>query len=168
MPMQWTWVQSLVWEDSTCHKATKTTMGHNHWAHNLEPHALQQERPPQWEAQIEKACLQQWRPSAAKNKQINKIKEKNNELEVKPWNPECFSHYIMIPQTNWGTILNIYVTQQGWTRGLWVRLSRFEFWVLPLAIWVILSKLLNLTVSVFSSVKWDNNYTLPIGLLWKN
>jgi len=31
---------------------------------------------------------------------INKIKEKNNELEVKPWNPECFSHYIMIPQTN--------------------------------------------------------------------
>ena len=25
LPMQGTWVQSLVWEDSTCHRATKPT-----------------------------------------------------------------------------------------------------------------------------------------------
>ena len=89
LPMQETWVWSLVWEDPTCHRATKP-MHHNYWACNLEPvnhnywdrvpqllkpmcprahvpqllslcaattearmpraHALQQEKPLQWEA----------------------------------------------------------------------------------------------------------------------
>ena len=67
--MQGTWVWSLVQEDPTCHGATKP-MYHNHWASALEPRnqnywaytlqllkltcprvcALQQEKPPQWEA----------------------------------------------------------------------------------------------------------------------
>ena len=36
LPMQGTWVQSLVWEDSTCRRATKP-MYHNYWAWALEP-----------------------------------------------------------------------------------------------------------------------------------
>ena len=68
LPMQGTWVWALVWEDPTCHGATKP-MHHNCWACTLEPepqllntrattteahtpraHALQQEKPLQWEA----------------------------------------------------------------------------------------------------------------------
>ena len=51
------WVQSLIWEDPTCHRATKP-MCYNYWAH--EPQllklmifracALQQAKPLQWEA----------------------------------------------------------------------------------------------------------------------
>ena len=74
--MQETRVQALVREDPTCRGATKPVrhnywacalepMSHNYWAHEpqlLSPrattteasvpraHALQQERPPQWEA----------------------------------------------------------------------------------------------------------------------
>ena len=36
LPMQGTPVRSLVWEDSTCHRATKS-MCHNYWAHVLDP-----------------------------------------------------------------------------------------------------------------------------------
>ena len=75
LPMQKTQVRSLVWEHSTCCRATKP-MGHNYWAR-----APQQEKPPQWEAgtpqlesspcspQLEKTLKQQQRPSGAKNKQ---------------------------------------------------------------------------------------------------
>ena len=69
LPMQEMWVWSLVWEDSTCHEANKPVR-HNYWVHALEPvshnywapvlrllkprhpraHALQQEKPSQWEA----------------------------------------------------------------------------------------------------------------------
>ena len=76
LPMQGTRVQALVQEDPTCRRATKP-MCHNYWACALEPmshnywacepqlmrpratiteacapkaHALQQEKPPQWEA----------------------------------------------------------------------------------------------------------------------
>ena len=78
--MQETQVQSLVWKDSTCHGATKPV------SHNMEARApktctLQEEKPPQWEAplelessphlpQLEKARMQQWRHSTAKNKWI--------------------------------------------------------------------------------------------------
>ena len=64
LPMQGTGVWSLVWEDLTCHRATKPEH-HNYWTY-----ALQQEKPPQWEAhtpqesspcspQLEKAHMQQ-------------------------------------------------------------------------------------------------------------
>ena len=36
LPMHGTWVRSLVWEDSTCHGATKPTH-HNYWACALKP-----------------------------------------------------------------------------------------------------------------------------------
>ena len=65
--MQGTWVQALVQEDPTCRRATKP-VHHNYWARALDPRAtttearvpracaLQQEKPPQWEA-----CAPQWR-----------------------------------------------------------------------------------------------------------
>ena len=70
LPMQGTWVQALVWEDLTCHGATKP-MHHNYWActlesvsHNywacmpqlLKPALLEpmpcNEKPLQWEAHV--------------------------------------------------------------------------------------------------------------------
>ena len=36
LPTQGTWVRSLVWEDSTCRRATKP-LCHNYWAYPLEP-----------------------------------------------------------------------------------------------------------------------------------
>ena len=62
---------------------TTEPASHNYWAHVPRAHALQQEKPPQWEAhalhrtamkssplslQLEKASTQQPRPNAAKNK----------------------------------------------------------------------------------------------------
>ena len=35
-PMQGAWVQSLVWEESTCRRAAKP-LTHNYWNHALEP-----------------------------------------------------------------------------------------------------------------------------------
>ena len=91
--MQGTQVWLLVWEDLICCWAA-SPMRHNSWSQAracepqlLEPassrvHALQPEKPPQWEArapqlgsslgspQLEKGHAQQWRLSAAKNKQI--------------------------------------------------------------------------------------------------
>ena len=69
LPVQGTWVRALVREDPTCCRATKPVR-HNYWACALEPMshnywspcatttearvpracALQQEKPPQWEA----------------------------------------------------------------------------------------------------------------------
>ena len=49
LPMQGTQVQALVWEDATYHGATKPVR-HNYWAHVPRACALQQEKPPQWEA----------------------------------------------------------------------------------------------------------------------
>ena len=70
LPMQGTWVWPLVWEDPTCHGATKP-MCCDYLAHGLEP-VLHNERSQlessSFSLQLEKACLQQWRPRAAKNK----------------------------------------------------------------------------------------------------
>ena len=49
LPMQGTWVQSLVREDPTGHEATKP-VHHNYWARAPRARAPQQEKPPQWEA----------------------------------------------------------------------------------------------------------------------
>ena len=79
LPMQGTWVRSLVREVPICHGATciKTTE-----ACVPRAHTLQQEMPPQWEVctaqlehgsrslQLEKARMQQRRPSTAMNKYI--------------------------------------------------------------------------------------------------
>ena len=92
--MQGTSVRSLVWEDATCHGATKP-VSHKYWACALraqEPQLLSapaatteahvtgahtaQEKPLQWEAHtqqraaphspLEKACVQQHRPTTTK------------------------------------------------------------------------------------------------------
>ena len=60
LPVQGTWVQSLVQEDSTCCEASKPVR-HNYWAF-----VPQQEKPPWWEA-----LALQWRPSVAKKKKAN-------------------------------------------------------------------------------------------------
>ena len=96
LPMQGTWVQSLVQEDPTCHRATKPmchnywacilkTASHSYWSHmpqllkpmHLEPvlcnkRSYHNEKHTQQQrvapGQLEKAHVQQQRPNAAKNK----------------------------------------------------------------------------------------------------
>ena len=75
LPMQGTWVQALVREDSTCRRATKP-VHHNYWACVLEPAshnywspraracALQREKSLQWEA-----CAPQRRVAPARRNQ---------------------------------------------------------------------------------------------------
>ena len=79
LAMQGTLVWPLVAEDPTYCRATKP-VSHNYWPHMPRACAWQQEKPPQWKAhapqlersfhsqQLEKACVQQQRPSKAKNK----------------------------------------------------------------------------------------------------
>ena len=90
--MQGIRVRALVREDPTCHRATKPVC-HNYWAcvpqllkpACLEP-VLRNKRKPH-SPQLEKACAQQRRPKAAKNKKyiyINKInlyKKKDNVID---------------------------------------------------------------------------------------
>ena len=76
--MQGTRVRALVWEDPTCHGATKPVR-HNYWAcaleamlcnkrtHHHEKSAHCNEEYPR-SLQLEKACTQQQRPNTAKNK----------------------------------------------------------------------------------------------------
>ena len=55
LPVQETWVQSVIWEDIPCLGAPKPTC-HNYWAHMPWKWALHQEKPPQSEthtAQLE-------------------------------------------------------------------------------------------------------------------
>ena len=49
LPMQGTRVRALVWEDPTC-RGTTGPVSHNCWACASGACALQQEKPPQWEA----------------------------------------------------------------------------------------------------------------------
>ena len=84
--MQGTQVRALVQEDPSCRGATKP-VSHNYWAHvpqllkpeQLEPvlhnkRSHRNEKPAHHNEelprlpQLEKACVQQWRPNAVKNK----------------------------------------------------------------------------------------------------
>ena len=68
LPMQGTWVQSLVWEDSTCHRATKPK-SHNSWTCTLEPALLQLLSPcaATTEACVPRACAHcDWRAASAR------------------------------------------------------------------------------------------------------
>ena len=72
LPMKGTWDRFLVWEYSTCQGATQPVC-HDHWSPCSRAYALQQEKPLQWEThapQLERACVQQWRPNTAKNRYI--------------------------------------------------------------------------------------------------
>ena len=81
LPMQGTRIRALVWEDPTCHGATKPVR-HNYWACASGACALQREaaivRGPRTAMksgphlpQLEKALAQKRRPNTAKNKLIN-------------------------------------------------------------------------------------------------
>ena len=97
LPLQGTWVQSLVQEDSSCCGAPKL-MCHNHRAC-----ALQQEKPPQ-EAhapQLEKARSQQRRPSTAKNNSINK---QTKELSRDYWQSSSQDSSILL-QGEWVPVM---------------------------------------------------------------
>ena len=95
LPMQGTWVWSLVQEDSTCCGATKP-LYHNYWTCTLLP-VLCNEKPPQWEAhapqlessphslQLEKPCVQQQRPRVAKCKINKKTDEQVRKREKGGW-----------------------------------------------------------------------------------
>ena len=85
LPMQGTRVRALVWEDPTCHRATKPVR-HNYWAWASGACAPQRERPRQWEARAPRwrvaPARRNWRkPSHRKedpkqpkiNKYINKF-----------------------------------------------------------------------------------------------
>ena len=110
LPMQGTWVQALVWEDPTCRRATKPVClnywactldpkRHNKPAHpraTTEPTCLEpglrnkgnhsNEKPAHHNEeypcslQLEKACVQQQRPNAAKNKLIKRKKLKREKV----------------------------------------------------------------------------------------
>ena len=74
LPMQKTWVWSLLWKDSTCWRATEPV----HTTTDLElqsPCSATREaattRSSPCSSHLEKACIQQRRPSRAKNKNKN-------------------------------------------------------------------------------------------------
>ena len=81
LPMQGTWVGSLVREDSTCHGATKPVCCH-YWACTLEPvlcnkrghcsEPMHHKKQQPCSMQLEKAHVQQQPPSMAKSKYMNK------------------------------------------------------------------------------------------------
>ena len=80
--MQKMCIWSLVLEDPTCHGATDPIC-HNYWAWTLEPHTLQQEKPPQWETQALQlesslACHNQRKPSYS-NEDPVQIKKKKHD-----------------------------------------------------------------------------------------
>ena len=120
--MQGTQVQALVREDPTCRGATKPVC-HNYWACALElanhnywsprayspcsatreatatrsPHTATKSSPRS--LQLEKACPQQRRPKADKNKinKINKLKKKKRKHHVKWKSQSQKATYCMIP-----------------------------------------------------------------------
>ena len=72
LPMEGARVRALVQENTTCHRAAKPVRhyywacalepaSHNYWAHAPRARALQQEKPPQWEARAP-----QWRVAPAR------------------------------------------------------------------------------------------------------
>ena len=96
------WVRSLVWEDPACCGSTKP-VSHSCWApvpQLLKPEysracALQQEKPPHWEAHALQLALpllsttrgkpvQQQRPSPAVKKKINKNLKKLRKPKTNP------------------------------------------------------------------------------------
>ena len=82
--VQGTWVQSLVGEDPTCHGATKP-MCHNYFSCSATREATAMRslctttKSSLHSWQLEEACMQQQRPSIAKNKYVN-LKKKKKKL----------------------------------------------------------------------------------------
>ena len=128
--MQGTWVLFLIQEDPTCCRATKQTPVPWPWSPCPRAHTLQQEKPwvrslcttTTWRpssAQLEKACMQQQRPRAAPNKQINKTGGQRKfqtlteaEYRAFPWFPpwclcSCVTRLFMSVQWTCDLLLTI-------------------------------------------------------------
>ena len=85
-----TQVRAVVREDPTCHGATKQVVHHNYWACTLEPanhnywarapraRALQQEKPPQWEARA-----LQWRAAPARRNYRKPVRSNEDPMQPK-------------------------------------------------------------------------------------
>ena len=76
LPMQETWNWSLIWEDSTCHRATKLVC-HNYWVCALEPescnywaHLLQILKP---------ACLEPMLPNKRSHRNVKPVHPSERE-----------------------------------------------------------------------------------------
>ena len=125
LPIQETGVWSLVWEDSTCHGATKP-VHHRFWARALDLQAsttdassrracaLQQEKPlrekpshckEEWTplAATKRACVQQQRLSAAK-KEREKENHWQQQMLVRVWSNRN-SHLLRVRMQNGTDIL---------------------------------------------------------------
>ena len=91
LPVQETRVRSLIQEDHTCHVAARPLMRHSCWACALESgspeaYALQQDRPPQWEApacQLERRSRSLQLESSPHSPQVEKSPS-SNEDPVQP------------------------------------------------------------------------------------
>ena len=112
--MQGTQVQSLVQEDPMCLRATKPEC-HNSWAYMPRAHALQQEKPPQWEAHTPQhqhnewfpaVCnyRKQWRPSAVKKKKT--MSRRCQALWV-IWRGRFVGQVCLLQRWGWTTICAI-------------------------------------------------------------
>lgn len=109
LPMQETWVQSLIQEDPTCHGATELVChscwtcapkpaNHNHWAHAWQllkpPHprtrAQRPEKPPQWEARAPQRESGPSSPQQRKAQQQEPVQPKINKIIfLKSTHHEC-------------------------------------------------------------------------------
>ena len=87
--MQGTWVGSLVQKDSTCNGATEP-IHHNHWSPRTYTPALQQEKPPQWDActlQLESSSWQlqlERSPCTARKTQYSQELKKESPTQEPP------------------------------------------------------------------------------------
>jgi len=94
LPKQETWLQSPVQKDPSCCRATKL-MSCNYWS-LCTPTNSSFHSP-----QLEKACVQQWRPSTAKNeinsekgnKQITSIGDERGAIAIYPTDQRVRGHY---------------------------------------------------------------------------
>ena len=101
LPMQETWVRSLIQEDPTCHGATELVChncwtcapkpgNHNHWAHAQQllkpPHprtrAQRPEKPPQWEARAPQWESGPSSPQQRKAQQQEPVQPKINKIII--------------------------------------------------------------------------------------
>ena len=134
LPMQGTWVRSLVWEDPTCFGATMPVHLYyqapepencNYWAQVLQllkaacPGPVLSNKRSHCSSKLERACTQQPRPSATKKKKKNAGRNSTQFLS----NPSCLScrNWQPTPKIHMGmqsiqnSQNNLEKKEQGWT-----------------------------------------------------
>ena len=112
LPMQRTWVWSLVWEGSTCHGATRS-MHPNYWACKPRAHGPQQEKPLKRETctplQVSSPCSPQQEQSPHEQK-----KTQGNQNLTNKYVKMCL-HHIKLQTTPKLTLLSsIFCSLSKW------------------------------------------------------